>query len=357
VAPTHRDPSGPQRRCKSSSSGIKKITYKRSGCAGKDFRSSIPFDKPLQKRWWLASVSHRFEGWDRTVYGNGTFIEHKVGTVVRSGTTTAIIGFAGVPGTTYTATGTRSATISYLDEDYSDTLNPTDFYYAYNFSSFESPVETYPDTYDWFGPGPPEGWTTSSVQTGNTTATKNYTKATISLAFTGLKNTTDNLKFSAGNSGICSEILGILFCPNIGYLEWNLEVTAAVSDDASKWTIKQQFVSGTVSGNTIDATGTLHTFSQPQVATEDDPSSTFVQNTSGTKNIFWLDSPGVTNTANSGQPIDSMTFIQNFSGQVCSTVLTTICSPTVTWYVKIIITPGGHLDTTNSTAALGTATF
>jgi hypothetical protein len=106
-----------------------------------------------------------------TVYGDGTFIGRKIGTVVRSGDATAVFSFAGVPGTTYTATGTHSATISYLDEDFDDTFNPTDFYDAYNFSSFESPVETYSDTYDWFGPGPPEGWTTSSVQIGNTTAT------------------------------------------------------------------------------------------------------------------------------------------------------------------------------------------
>jgi hypothetical protein len=51
-------------------------------------------------------------------------------------------------------------------------------------------VETYPDTYDWFGPGPPEGSSTSSVRTGDTTASqiRYYTPTELSQLITSAQS-------------------------------------------------------------------------------------------------------------------------------------------------------------------------
>jgi hypothetical protein len=73
--------------------------------------------------------------------------------------------------------------------------------------------------------------------------------------------------------------------------------------------------------------GTLHSFDQPLNVLDDNPSSTFVQQPSGQKTIFWIDAPGHGYTLATAEP----------------------------WYFKLVVSPGAKLDTTNSKAALGTA--
>ena len=57
------------------------------------------------------------------------------------------------------------------------------------------------------------------------------------------------------------------------------------------------------------------------------------------------------NPANTG-PIDSMTTIKNLTSSICSKTNPNICA-SVNWYVKIVVKSGGILDTTNSTAGIG----
>lgn len=110
------------------------------------------------------------------VSGNGQFVASKTGKSPPHGDTsvsTAIIEFTGVVGTTYTATGTHSGTILYQDPDNPNPDQPA-FYDAYNFAyylnDFSLAEDTYEDSYDWFGPGPPTDYSSETVTTGDTYA-------------------------------------------------------------------------------------------------------------------------------------------------------------------------------------------
>jgi hypothetical protein len=162
----------------------------------------------------------------------------------------AIFSFAGVPGTTYTAVGIHTANVLYTDIFGNDPTTPTYFYDAYDFSSFETPpVETYLDTFDWVGPGPPVDIPSSSISTGQTTATKNYPQIPKSLKFlsaTVLPTGTTN------NSG-CTPTTdyGIM-----------LDIKYQVLDQAGKPILKSgmtpyeavQFAGGSVSYNPVGPT-------------------------------------------------------------------------------------------------------
>jgi hypothetical protein len=161
----------------------------------------------------------------------------------------------------------------------------------------------------------------------------------------------DGLTFPATQT--CSQNLGLFNCPGPATWVWNVEIQANVSDDASKWTTKQSFT-GRSKGNWKDSLGTLHAFDDTLNVSNDNPSSAFVQQTSGTTVIFWIDAPGHRYTYGTNQPIDSITQVENFTSTVCSTVNTSACFP-VTWYLKLVVKPGAVLDATNSQAAFGSA--
>ena len=228
----------------------------------------------------------------------------------------------------------------------------------YNLESFiEEGLNTYENYYDWYGPGPETGDGLSNIDLGMTEAIENYPKATITLTFTpgAVKNSQDHLSFLSNNSTNCSETLGPKDC-NTGAEWWfyNLEGTVAVSDDASKWTVNQTKSSIVYSGNTKDANGVLHPFSNTLTFTNPlrRPRRRIFAESSWSKTIFWIDAPGRRNLGDDGNPIDSLNWIQNYTMKVCSTVITSICS-TQSWYVKLVVNSGGLLSPTASVAALG----
>jgi hypothetical protein len=180
------------------------------------------------------------------------------------------------------------------------------------------------------------------------------------LAFTpgGTKNSQDNLNFVPTDPNDCSNTFGSKDCTaSTGWWLYNLEGTVVVSDDASKWTVKQTKNSIVYSGNTKDANGVLHSFSNtiPFTNAPDGPDAPGVlQQASGSTTIFWLDAPGRVSLGDDGNPIDSLTWVQNYTMNVCSTVLTPLCY-TQSWYVKLVVNPGGLLSPTASIAALGSS--
>jgi hypothetical protein len=86
--------------------------------------------------------------------------------------------------------------------------------------------------------------------------------------------------------------------------------------------------------------------------------SGLLQHNPGSRNIFWLDSPGSPKTVTddiSGEVdlIDSIIHTKNFKVLVCSTAYPSICA-TANWYIKIVVNPGRQFDRTNSTGGMGT---
>jgi hypothetical protein len=125
-----------------------------------------------------------------------------------------------------------------------------------------------------------------------------------------------------------------------------------VSDDASEWTVHQSYT-GRSKGYYKDSNGVLQSFDDSLNVSDDGPSSSFLQQPSGQEKIYWIDGPGYRYTR-SGYSIDSMTQVQNFTTQFCSTTTQNDCSST-NWYVKLVVKSGGVLDTTNSQANTGSA--
>jgi hypothetical protein len=95
--------------------------------------------------------------------------------------------------------------------------------------------------------------------------------ATITVNFTGSKFQGDQLSFSG--DGACGQNLGLRYCPNESWTFY-IEGVATVSDDASKWKIRQNAVI-TRAGNTKDDQGVLHavsdSFNSKSIPGDDDP--------------------------------------------------------------------------------------
>jgi hypothetical protein len=141
-------------------------------------------------------------------------------------------------------------------------------------------------------------------------------------------------------------------CPGPGTWVWNVEIQATVSDDASNWTTAQSYT-GRAKGNWKDSQGVLHAFDDSLSVPNDNPGAQFVQQPSGQKVIFWIDAPGY-GYERLGQPIDSVTQVENFTSTVCSKSNTSVCF-SKTWFVKIVVNSGAVLDTTKSQAGFGSA--
>ncbi len=177
---------------------------------------------------------------------------------------------------------------------------------------------------------------------------------TVTIAFTGLKSSGDNLSF--GNDSLdCSESLGLQNCP--GAWLWNIEGRGVVSDDASKWTVKQSYT-GRAKGYYKDSNGNLQSFDHTLNHPDDGPDPAFLQQPSGQTTAYWIDSPGAIKNFQvppPPTPIDSMTEVENFTTKFCSKTVTNDCSP-VEWYDKLVIDPGSQLDTSLSGAGYGSLT-
>ncbi len=170
----------------------------------------------------------------------------------------------------------------------------------------------------------------------------------ISVKFTGSKSTGDALSFLTG-----SETLGLKNLSDSW--RWQVEVTGTVSPtDASQWILKQSFtgrqkqILKTPSGTLLSQTDT--NLSAPV----DDPDGRFRQQPPGSFTYFWLDGPGQYKTLGANT-IDSETQVQNFISSVVSVPdgggFVTSCI--TQWHLKLVVKPGGVLDTVNSSAGTG----
>ncbi|HLK03908.1 MAG TPA: hypothetical protein VKT53_05665 [Candidatus Acidoferrum sp.] len=184
--------------------------------------------------------------------------------------------------------------------------------------------------------------------------------AVITVHFNGNLTPGDNLSFS-NVAQTCSSTLGLKDCSTKfpSTWVWNVEIEADVSDDATNYTVSQG-IAGLSKGFYRASNGSLQSFSASdnKPAPQDSPPSAVLQQVTGQKVIFWLDAPGrgtiyadPNNSANTG-PIDSMTQVKNFTSSICSKTSSGTCW-SVNWYTKIVVKSGGILDTTNSSAGLG----
>jgi len=108
--------------------------------------------------------------------------------------------------------------------------------------------------------------------------------------------------------------------------------------------------------NPEDVGGVLLTQTDiPLSVPNDNPDPPFRQQPSGSSGFFWIDGPGQLKSV-SGNTVDSETQVENFTSTVMSPPdadgITTSCISQ--WHLKLVIKPGGVLDTTNTTAGTGT---
>lgn len=180
--------------------------------------------------------------------------------------------------------------------------------------------------------------------------------ATITVRFTDSKSPGDQLNF--GGAGACGQGLGLRYCPNVSWTFY-VEGVATVSDDASKWRIRQNAV-GTRAGNTKDTQGVLHAvsdrFNSNSIPGDDDPcivndsrpgceGIVAVQQPSNQNTIFWLDHPGSLYQASSDAVWDSLTQNMLFTSKACNRF--GICA-SVKWFVKLQVDPGSVMNCAQS---------
>jgi hypothetical protein len=165
----------------------------------------------------------------------------------------------------------------------------------------------------------------------------------------------DGLLF-ANAQNTCSETLGLKDCTSTSkYWLWNLEGNAHVYNDASQWNTNVE-AEYHFRGLSRDSSNNLHPFTCTTEFAPDGPKPTFLQQIAGQKSIFYLDAPGPYSTNDptdqclgggpQAQPIDSMTFVYNFTVTFSSKLSS--YHKTVYYYVKFVIFPGGVLDTVKS---------
>ncbi len=86
----------------------------------------------------------------------------------RQGSAAVTLSFTGVPGKTYTATGTHSAALEVPFD--APPPQPRELYDEYNFESYAENPQTYYNSYNWYGPGPEMTTRASVLHIGNTQA-------------------------------------------------------------------------------------------------------------------------------------------------------------------------------------------
>jgi hypothetical protein len=106
-----------------------------------------------------------------------------------------------------------------------------------------------------------------------------------------------------------------------------------------------------------DNSGNLIFFADSTSAHSDNPDPGNVQAAAGQTKLFYLDTPGSFKLRNislsSTAPIDSITVVENFQSSVCSKKKADDCSAVVSWYIKVVVSPGGVLDRANSAIGIG----
>ncbi|HEY6946906.1 MAG TPA: hypothetical protein VI431_17340 [Candidatus Acidoferrum sp.] len=180
--------------------------------------------------------------------------------------------------------------------------------------------------------------------------------ATVMVNFTGAQSKGDQLTFSG--AGACGQNLGLRYCPNASW-SFYIEGVATVSDDASKWKIRQDAVI-TRAGNTKDTQGVLHavndSFNSKVIPGSDDPcvlndtnpgcqGVVSVQQPAGQKTIYWLDHPGSLYQASADAVWDSLLENGLFNSKACNRF--GICA-NVKWFIKLEVDPGSVLNCAQS---------
>jgi hypothetical protein len=292
-----------------------------------------------------------------TVYdGDGNLLYTQDGNDDGTGYAETTITFTGTPGTTYNVRGHHIA-FAYLDYgEYYD--QPVVLGWAddpFNFSSFTEDPEDYPDNFFLEGPGPEIQTRQRRLEAADSHAQKHYPKVTININFVNTKSPGDLLSFVQSDFRHCSENLGLQPCPSTGWWFWQLEGSYAVSDDASLWTVVQTYNGSRETGRDYDTNANLQTFDKSYPGFPDGPQSYALQATPGTKIGYWIDGPGrISFPGPDGGLIVSEDLIQNYSVQICSKPMPTVCSSN-TWHVHLIVANGALSST--SSADYGTYAY
>jgi len=170
----------------------------------------------------------------------------------------------------------------------------------------------------------------------------------ITVKLIGNKSGDDYLSIT-GDPDECSNDLGLHNCP-AGWW-WGVEVKATVSDDASNWYEYQGFTGREVLSY-FDSSYNFHTVDQALDQPYDGPAFGFFQQPAGQKIIYYVDGPGASKVKD-GSTLYSITVVRNFVSTFCT--VTPLNSPCRThkWFVKLVVNPGGILDTRRSIAGLG----
>ena len=164
----------------------------------------------------------------------------------------------------------------------------------------------------------------------------------ISIQSSGNKTAGNGLLYS--KAGVCVETPGPVACSD--YFRYSFEGKAIVSDNAANWIVSQSIVSARSKGSYKSGA----TFDVTYPASPDGPGPGFVQTTTG-NTVFWIDSPA-TEAISGNDPLSTLTSVNNFSVTVCSKVVSQLCYP-YSWYTKLVVSAGGHLDPANSIEGQG----
>ncbi len=172
---------------------------------------------------------------------------------------------------------------------------------------------------------------------------------TIQIRSSGTKSAGDNLIFPYPPA--CMQTLGAFSCPTLW--GFNVEVVINTPTSIAGYSFTQDVLSNFERGvykNTI--TGVLSPFSQSASNGPDNPAQGNTQNQGTGLTIYCLDDPGFGKQYSfQNTVVDSGTLVINFQTQVCRN--TTGACITQPWYEKVVVKPGGVLDTTNSSLGLG----
>ena len=172
---------------------------------------------------------------------------------------------------------------------------------------------------------------------------------TLSIKTSGQKSPANKLTFPSKST--CSQDLGLHDCAANKFWLWSVEIEGDVPDDATLWDISQSFT-GKRKGVVKTTQGKSVAFDSPLNKPDDKPDSSFLQQNSGEKTLFWIDAPGHAYKLDSDD-FDSVTQVQNFTSKICSKSNAKKCDE-LKWFVKIVVNPGQKLDAKASKAGVGT---
>jgi hypothetical protein len=127
-----------------------------------------------------------------------------------------------------------------------------------------------------------------------------------------------------------------------------------VPDIVDNWTVTQTVLSNSFHGYLKDInTGAMSPLNSSAPNGPDGPYDG-IQKISGTNTMYYVDDPGIQNIRFNGtQVIDSGTYAVNFETRLCNNAHPTACT-VYDWYIRLIISPGGQLNTSQSSTGPGT---